>query len=184
MRQRLRDRLSYANVMSTVAVFVALGGTSYALTLPRNSVGSTQLRADAVGRSEIRRGAVRSGEVRDRSLRTRDISLTARRALRGQQGPPGPTLFQSVSSSGAPGVGNAASLTPAGINGTVVGFSRSVASCVAVVSLTSIPGGPVPDPPGNGHVTAEPTADGRVLVETFTADGQPAQAPFNLIVAC
>ena len=27
---RLRDRLTYANVMSTLAVFIALGGSSYA----------------------------------------------------------------------------------------------------------------------------------------------------------
>jgi hypothetical protein len=177
--------VTYANVMSTLAVFVALGGTSYALTLPRNSVGPSQLKSDSVGRSEIRRGAVRSGEIRDRSVRTGDISLAARRALRGQQGPPGLALFQSVTSSGGGAIGNATSIEEGGnFNARIVGFSRSVANCVAVASLTSIPGGPMPDPPGNGHVTAEPTADGRVLVETFDPDGQPAQYPFNLIVAC
>lgn len=184
MIRELRNRLSYPNVMSTVAVFVALGGTSYALTLPRNSVGPSQLKSDAVGRSEIRRGAVRSGEIGDRSLKTRDLSLTARRSLRGQQGPPGVTYRQSVTSSGGSGVGNATSIMPNPGGGTLVGFSQSVANCVAVVSLTSIPGGPTPDPPGNGHVKAEPTGDGRVLVKTFTADNQPAQHPFNLIVAC
>ena len=110
MKRGRRGRLSYANIMSTVAVFVALGGTSYALTLPRNSVGSSQLRADAVGRSEIRRDAVRSAEIRNRTLRTRDISLTARRALRGPQGPPGITFFQSVTSSGGAAFGNATSV--------------------------------------------------------------------------
>ena len=30
MRAWLRSRLTYANVMATIAVFVALGGTSYA----------------------------------------------------------------------------------------------------------------------------------------------------------
>ena len=30
MLRDLRGRLSYANVMSTIAVFVALGGTTYA----------------------------------------------------------------------------------------------------------------------------------------------------------
>jgi hypothetical protein len=49
MLQRLRDRLTYANVMSTVAVFVALGGVSYAVsTLPANSVGTKQLRKHSV----------------------------------------------------------------------------------------------------------------------------------------
>jgi hypothetical protein len=184
MDRRLPHQVTYANAMSTIAVFVALGGTSYALTVPRNSVGPSQLRTDSVGRSEIRRGAVRSGEIRDHSLRTRDISPTARRALRGQQGPPGIRFFQSVNSSGGRGVGNASSLVPNPGGGTIVGFSRSLASCVATASLTSLPGGIAPSPPGNGHVAAEPTADGRVLVETFDANGDPAQYPFNLIVAC
>jgi hypothetical protein len=33
-------------------------------------------------------------------------------------------------------------------------------------------------------VAAEPTTDGRVLVKTFDANGDAAQYPFNLIVAC
>lgn len=42
-------RLSYANVASTLALVVALSGTSYAaVTLPRNSVGTKQLKAHAV----------------------------------------------------------------------------------------------------------------------------------------
>jgi hypothetical protein len=42
---KLRASLTYANVMATVAVFVAVGGTSYAVAqLPRNSVGSKQLK--------------------------------------------------------------------------------------------------------------------------------------------
>ena len=40
MFERVKSRLTYGNVMSTVAVFIALGGTSYALSLPRDSVGS------------------------------------------------------------------------------------------------------------------------------------------------
>ena len=184
MIRRLRERLSYANVMATIAVFLALGGTSYALTLPRNSVGQPQLKSDSVGRSELRTGAVGSTEIRNRSLRTRDISSQARRALKGRQGPPGVTFFQSVNSSGGRGVGNASSIVPNQGGGTVVGFTRTVSSCVAVASLTAIAGGLTPIPPGHAHVRAQPTADGRVLVETFAPDGQPAQYPFNLIVAC
>ena len=61
---RLSARLTYANITATLALFVALGGTSYAaLTLPRNSVGSSQIRKNAVGSSEIRRRAVGSSEI-------------------------------------------------------------------------------------------------------------------------
>ncbi len=45
----MRARLSYANVVATLALFLALGGASYAaLTLPRNSVGTPQLRDGSV----------------------------------------------------------------------------------------------------------------------------------------
>jgi hypothetical protein len=78
---RLKGRLTYGNVIATIALFVALGGSSYAaITLPRNSVGANQLRT----------GAVRSAEVRDRALGARDLSLGARRFLRAQEGAQGP----------------------------------------------------------------------------------------------
>jgi hypothetical protein len=176
--------MDYANVMSTLAVFLALGGTSYALTLPRNSVGPTQLRPDSVGRSEIRRGAVRSSEIRNQSLRLRDISPATRSALRGQQGPPGITLFQSVNSIGEPRGGNAVSIRSAGQGSRLVEFSRSVAGCAAAAALTEIPGEPNPPTWTAGNVTAQLSDDGRVLVRTFDANGNPAQYPFNLIVAC
>jgi hypothetical protein len=46
---RLTDRLTYANAMATMALFISLGGASYAaVSLPANSVGPKQLRAGAV----------------------------------------------------------------------------------------------------------------------------------------
>src|ERR1700712_5053114 len=51
---RLRSNLTYANVMATVAVFLALGGGAYAASqLPKNSVGSRQIKADAVNSSKV-----------------------------------------------------------------------------------------------------------------------------------
>jgi len=46
--------VSYANVTATLALFVALGGTSYAaLTLPAGSVGSQQVRSGAISPSKL-----------------------------------------------------------------------------------------------------------------------------------
>jgi hypothetical protein len=74
-------RLSYANVMSTIAVFLALGGTSYAVAV--NSIGERQLR----------KGSVTSAKVRDGTLQVRDLAASLRnlpaRGPRGPQGPPG-----------------------------------------------------------------------------------------------
>src|SRR4051794_16562061 len=82
MIDRIRQRLTYANVTATLALFIALGGSSYAaLSLPRNSVGSAQIRRNAVNSRHIRNGAVHLG----------DIAKSPRQALRGNIGPPGPT---------------------------------------------------------------------------------------------
>jgi hypothetical protein len=51
---KLRSRLTYANAMSTIAVFVALGGGAYAVTVPRNSVGTKQLKANAVTGAKVK----------------------------------------------------------------------------------------------------------------------------------
>jgi hypothetical protein len=40
--------------MSTIAVFVALGGGAYAVSVPRNSVGTTQLKANAVTAAKVK----------------------------------------------------------------------------------------------------------------------------------
>src|SRR5215217_2908706 len=100
---RIRSQLSYANVMATVAVFIALGGTSYAVTqLPRNSVGASQ----------IKRDAVRSPEIQNGSLRLGDFGTSTRNALRGQSGPAGPPgasaakFFAAVTAAGATPRGN------------------------------------------------------------------------------
>jgi hypothetical protein len=81
MLDALRAKLSYANVTATLALFVALGGVSYAaVTLPANSVGSKQLRPNAVT----------SSKVKNHTLRVRDLSRAAARALKGARGPAGP----------------------------------------------------------------------------------------------
>ena len=68
MHPRLRPRLTYANVTATLALFIALGGSTYAATqLPPNSVGSQQLKPNAVT----------SSKVRDHSLTATDINQAA-----------------------------------------------------------------------------------------------------------
>jgi hypothetical protein len=104
-------RISYANIVASLALFVALGGTAAAVTtLPRDSVGAPQIRKDAVRSPEIAKdavrspeiakdavrapeiadGAVHSGEIADGAIRVADISTGAQNALKGEQGPSGP----------------------------------------------------------------------------------------------
>jgi hypothetical protein len=54
-----RPRLTYANVVATIALFAALGGVSYAATtLPKNSVGTDQIQAEAVRTGKLAEDAV------------------------------------------------------------------------------------------------------------------------------
>jgi|SRR6476646_2155465 len=56
--KRVRSKLSYANVVSTICLFVVLGGTAYAASqLPRNSVGTKQLKNGAVSLAKINSAA-------------------------------------------------------------------------------------------------------------------------------
>src|SRR4051812_28396654 len=79
--RRIRPRPSFANVTSLLALFVALGGTSYAaIVLPANSVDSREIRTNAVGSSEIRAGAVGASELRTDSVRVSEIRANAVRS--------------------------------------------------------------------------------------------------------
>jgi hypothetical protein len=70
--KKLAARLTYANVVSTICLFLLLGGgAAFAATqLPKNSVGAKQLRNGAVTQAKI--------------------ATQAQAALRGQTGAPGP----------------------------------------------------------------------------------------------
>ena len=175
---RIRTKLSYANVTATLAVFIALGGSSYAaLTLPRDSVGSNQ----------IRRGAVTSTELRDRTVRLRDLAGSTRVSLRGQQGPAGAAgrdaigYHASVTALGAKIRGNARNVEHAGgSNEYRVLFepaagSPPIASCIAVAGIS---GGTT------GFATADPADGNAVVVKTFGQDGAARELPFQVIVAC
>lgn len=103
--------LSYANVMSTIAVFAALGGTAVAATqingadIRDGSVAGAKLRANAVGTREVaqgsltgrdlRRGAVgaaaiANGAIAERHLDARLRQQIAARGGAGATGPVGP----------------------------------------------------------------------------------------------
>jgi hypothetical protein len=75
MLSRLRPRLSYANVVSTIALFAVLGGGAYAHH--RNSVGPKQLQKDAVKKRHVDRNAIATRELRPRSVRPASIGPNA-----------------------------------------------------------------------------------------------------------
>jgi hypothetical protein len=63
-----RPKLSYANVIATIALFVALGGAAVAAGLPKNSVGANQLKRNAVTTAKLKRAAVTSGKLAPKAV--------------------------------------------------------------------------------------------------------------------
>src|SRR5436305_276065 len=63
MLTAVRQRLSYSNVIATMALFIALGGVAVAAGLPKNSVAPKQLKRGAVTAAKIRKHAVPSAKL-------------------------------------------------------------------------------------------------------------------------
>ncbi len=167
MLHRLRRHASYANVVASVALFLALGGVSYAaFHLPANSVGTAQIKNRAVTLAKVSAGA-------QRTLRT------------------GLPLFARVDETGAlhqhsPGVLASKDASFPGLYH--VTFTQDISGCAAVVSQgESSNGGFYPD----AQYVAEVQSDGSFgggphLINVYPTDasGSPVSAGFDLIVAC
>lgn len=70
-----KPRATYANVTSTLALIVALGGTS---AYAANTIGSADIRPGAVKSSDLGNNAVSSAKVKDGSLQVNDLDASAR----------------------------------------------------------------------------------------------------------
>lgn len=78
--KQIRQRLTYANVMSSIAVFLVLGGGAAMASshlLPANSVGPRQLQPRAVKTGYIDRNAVRTGKIALEAVRAGKLSKNA-----------------------------------------------------------------------------------------------------------
>jgi hypothetical protein len=73
--KQIRKRLTYANVMSSIAVFMMLGGAAIAASqLPKNSVGTKQLKKNAVTTPKIKGQAVKAGKIANGAVLTDKIA--------------------------------------------------------------------------------------------------------------
>jgi hypothetical protein len=68
MNRSFRPKLTYSNVIATIALFIALGGAAVAAGLPKHSVGPKQLKRGAVTSAALRKQAVTSGKLAPKSV--------------------------------------------------------------------------------------------------------------------
>ena len=76
--RKLRDRVTYANVTATLALFLSLGAVSWAaIELPRNSVRSVNIVRGQVKRTDIGKRAVNRPRIAPGSINRRRIAANA-----------------------------------------------------------------------------------------------------------
>ena len=103
MRFLHRHRPSPAMVVALIALLVALGGTSIAAVtaaLPKNSVGTAQLKGNAVTSEKIKNGQVKPADLSASAKTSGPQGPQGVQGVQGIQGPQGPTGPAGVASPG------------------------------------------------------------------------------------
>lgn len=166
MSAKLRAHLTYANVVSTLCLFIALGGTSYAVAT--NSIDSR----------EIKNNSVRSKDVRNGSLLTGDFKPG--QVLGGSQGPEGPRGPQ-----GDQGTKGASGATNLVVRSTSIPFGDGESKCNADEVAT---GGGVGALSVDAYLSkSEPTSTGGVpngWLATIRLRSTGFAAPGTVYVIC
>jgi hypothetical protein len=178
-------------LVALLALFIALGGTGYAaLKLPKNSVGSKQIKSNAVTSPKVKAG----------SLLASDFNASERTSLRGPEGPRGlegvagapATKLWAVPSDDCTSLLRGSGAVSLQVGGAAnsrcdVRFNRDVSSCVPQATLQ-----PTPALTSGGEVLAQAGSDaGLAFVDadeiatlTYVSDGTPARLGFYLAVYC
>jgi hypothetical protein len=140
--KQIRKRLTYANVMSSIAVFLVLGGA----TALAAKVGANQLKANSVKTGKIVKEAVTSGKIKNNAVngaKVKDGSLSAADLVAGTLTPKCPTgtvlamgaCFQSTPNAAAT-YENAIRIC-ASVGGRLPGVQELVGYTLTVATLPS-----------------------------------------------
>ena len=165
----IRSHLTYANVVSTLCLVLLLGGGAYAADkLAKNSVGSKQIKANAVKDAELAKNAVTSPKVADGSLLGKDFGPD--QLPQGPPGEPATRLFAVVNgTTGNLKNGSGAISASRSSTGTyAVSFDRSLTGC-AVIATAGV---------GNPNVVGDvyqPGSTATVEVSAFTSSAVTVQ---------
>ena len=109
----------YSNVASTLALIVALGGTSYAaVAIPKNSIGSKEIANSSITSKDVKNGALKAADFKAGQL------PTGTGGSAGPAGPPGPAGATGQTGPAGP-AGSAGPAGPQGPIGPSTGFHTS-----------------------------------------------------------
>lgn len=142
IRSLLRHRPSPAIAISSVALFMSLGGVGYAATqLPSNSVGASQLRNNSVSYKKIQPGAVGNVRANTKQLQERVFKTCS-----------GSTAITAIAQNGDP---TCSGTLPAEV-GTTNNTANNVGSTAVTVTSVALPAGNTYLAVANPQVTVTP----------------------------
>ena len=178
MKRLSRRRPSAAMVVALIALFVALGGSAYALSITGASIVN---------------GTVRGVDVKNYSLTGKDVKRNGIGGVTVSESRLGPVPFAealthaAVLNSGgqlvrARGVTAADRVPGAGAGRYAVIFNRDVRGCFYSATVGDVSSsGP---PTGQATVASLPTNPNGVYVRTQDDNGNPAPRAFHVLVSC
>jgi len=176
-------------IVACIALAIGLGGVSYAATvLPRNSVGTLQLRANAVNSSKVQNGSLLRADFKAGQIPAGRAGPAGPAGAAGPAGPTGPAgaaataLWASIDNNGTLVRNKGATSAQKNSTGLYqVVFNQDVTGCSYQATL----GGPTTTL-FQGQVTASqlPAVNGGVRVLTQNSAGTPADASFFVAVFC
>ncbi|HNK66028.1 MAG TPA: collagen-like protein [Solirubrobacterales bacterium] len=160
MRGRLKElwgKPGFANVVALVALFIALGGVSYAaVQIPKNSVGTKQLKKNAVNSAKVRNRSLLAADFKKGQL---PRGATGAAGVTGSTGATGPAGTTGLTGAAGPtgSAGEAGATGPTGPSTTAalgavaslgsttqlfspLGLSTPVSSSSALQVATRAPG--------------------------------------------
>ena len=196
MLRKLRSRLTYANVVSTLALALAVGGgTAYAATKIGTEQHPLRTRSRAPSspptRSPRRRSRTsrcpaptsatarsRRSDVRNGSLQATDFAANQLPAgPKGDPGAPATSIFGIVTADGGLTTGKGVTAMVGAASVYTATINQDVSNCAVVATLR---GG------DNGNIVAQPVGGATPTQITFTTrDGAtPQPRPFQFAVYC
>jgi len=154
--RRLRRHLTFANVVACLALFVALGGASYAATqLPKSSVGAKQLKNGAVSAAKLKAKAVTAAKLGAGAVGTAALADGAVTGAKVSAG----TLGTVPSATRAATAADAATLQGRPASAFVQGEGQILGNTLQL-NLGEV-GAPILDVPGFGPLTASCEVGGK-----------------------
>ena len=163
MLEWARLRLTYANVVATVALFgVLAGGVAVAATVAKDSVGKKQLKDQSVIGKKIADGTVKSGKLADGSVTTPKLADGAVTGAKADESTFGtvPSAQQATQAQNSVALGGA---PLAGVRSAATGASEGTDVPIAAAPTTVISQN-IDVPAGGGTVT------GTASIDVFTSD--------------